>query len=617
MAEPKTRFVSGTFLTPAAKKTGAPRGPGGILVVGPKANQGQGQGQGILKQGNQGKPSNLNPLTFVGAILAKISNWERNLSPQKKEDLEDDLKSIQPFYDTRNELRNERNQIGDDGDLTENINKANKLLEDVKKFARKHGIEFEDVPAIAVDGNKGKKVNLEQFVQGKGRNIAKNFDVSYPGDRVVIFSWNADGVRICENGNIAFYKNEKPEDLNCVIPTFIDQLLFPLIDEEKDANGLEIHKKADIVVIGTQDESGSSLLHSKYLENYMKSKGFLKYEFISISGGETASYRKVSSKIIGRDKYAGDSRDNNISVYYSVEYADSGKIKRTAVFKSGYSKKLEVDLGFGDNKRICTANAVYFEHQPKESQAGNNRLKKYAFINIQMARGNEVVGERSEREMREYIKAGNMVFLSNVFESLIRSKKLDIAPDYVFLFGDFESECTLENEKTGIKTLQEAVVYITGSKVIPDQNVQAQPITRSKLEAFIKQTDEITRLRLADPPYPLYSELNEGLTDDKSEDKRGRGPLFRPSWRMADKRSEIACNSGSPSSGGEGEKYPVMDSKCYSPEIGGLGWRDRIFYFVRTKLEDSYIKCGYYNTIDKDGLEYSSHAAVCGSFYVK
>lgn len=392
--------------------------------------------------------------------------------------------------------------------------------------------------------------------------------------RVVAFTWNATGLRICENinqqdadqartGFKAFITNAKP----CVAPDFLPYLRGLLGPSSSPRD------QPDVFFFATQDEStAGSYFHSDALPKSMESYGYklLKRDEIA-NVGEKASgitLRNVPTGVPG-----GSSLRSSVYIRNDV-YKDFvlQEAYLNKFFRGGQAKLRTVN---NESKRVTGALCSYVWHPI---------YGHFALINVHMPTGLlQSVGSTPFATQRSTINAVNHISMIDIMQAFVYNVADDAKPNYVIMAGDFNSSLDLPN---------------VGS----NQAVIEQIVATTDVSA-LRQYDELTA-QLGAPPLELFKEGLPGMYQGRNI---GIGPTSPPTWRLHRGR-DANCQVA------EGKQ---MSATCYQVAPGvtrsaNIGWRERVIFATLTGVYE--LICGAYSVVDVNNIKESTSAAVYGFF---
>lgn len=355
--------------------------------------------------------------------------------------------------------------------------------------------------------------------------------------KVLVFTWNVGGISLCETDDQleADYKRTKLTNFKgkCTSSQFFDPVSTEIV---KSQPGL--------VAISTQNEPNSdSHFHSIYLPNAMGNLGFTALKRERVTGPDGSVRMSI---FVRNDEHKHIT--NTTTEMLNKTYGQNGQ--RTVRCKIG--TKISEGIGayvYHEHYGHFAFAAIYIPDGVKKLNVGDNLSPKVA---------------------REAIKAANKICLIGINNWLQLDSMGEYAPDYVFLFGDFNY-----NIEVG---------KATGEQVTGKYSTTAISNFRGG--------DELAQ---AMKEIPLKGYL-EGIDDN--------GPEFEPTFNHL---------VGRPSSCYTKKGLGETADTCF--ESGEVGWRDRIL-FKEPDSNTSAIHCTKYERVDNLQISNSNHTAVIGCFNI-
>lgn len=378
--------------------------------------------------------------------------------------------------------------------------------------------------------------------------------------KIMIFSWNADGIRLCETLSTTRAQQQRGAfskfigfKKDCVTPNFFIEIRRFIEDE-----------RPGLVVMTTQDEDISkTYFHAEVLPREMVESGYVMVQRQKLDNiGERASGLMLPNVPGGQPK--GSALRVSVyarsDVYPGIQEMES-QLRQS--FSEGYLVSSLIQ-----NNRYAGAICVYVWH------AVYGRM---AFIATHLPSGVDallVKGKNKKIDQRTYNRAiyyGNNLCLANAMNVFVESLDPEDKPDYVFLIGDLNY-----NISSSTKTTQQIINEIT-------QN----PATIKNYRA----NDELTEA------------LKEPFLKGFKEGVQNRGPEFLPTWKMRRERGDD-CVSPTLQKG--------IPANCYDGS-NGIGWHDRILY---SDDGSNVVSCNRYVRVDAANMHMSEHAGVAGVYTV-
>ncbi len=372
--------------------------------------------------------------------------------------------------------------------------------------------------------------------------------------KIMVFSWNADGLRICETMNAQKAQNDRRGFFKrhykkpCITPDFF-----------ADIRDVLQQQSPDVVIMSTEQEADKdTYFHSHFLPQYMGEiipEPNITYTLllrdvqpynVSLDIKNTIATGPPDGVSLRMSIYIKDSMVGQFSVDRSPTFGSLIKNSEQKFQHLFLSKSIGVIMMvinhhiYGSLTFICT-------HISSLADAGD-RPDHYVY--------NDVHSHRTESMML------NNIFLSRLLDDVTKSST---GTNHIFLLGDFDfniitSNSAIKNtiEHTNKETLQNLLQY-----------------------------DELT---ICKKFYPLR-QYNEGVNNE--------GPMFIPDWKLSKNRPP-SCNKSA-------------DIKCFDiNQSDNFGWHSRILY---RDIGVHYItRCTSYNRIDVGNMKFSAHAGVFGIY---
>lgn len=380
------------------------------------------------------------------------------------------------------------------------------------------------------------------------------------GLTILIWNWNADGIRLCSSlaqpeenrereGFWAFVTRKK----DCLVPDFFEPLMAHIRA-----------RKADIVVFTTQEEPVSgTYLHSDFLQERMPEVGYVLVGRVVQDGvGEVASGRSL-----GRDQEAEGSLRISVYVRRSLD-------TEFTLMQGAAPSPPRAECRAEGSGRVSGMVGLYMT---------STTYGRIAFLNVQLPDGN--VNFRDSRK-RAQAAASNQLCLTSMLDRLVFD--LDAAnsrPDYVFLIGDLNSH-----------------VFIPDSTPSDAASGILTNPSKTNIRNYLK-FDELGKLKSQEPLVSLN--IKEGVGDS--------GPVFPPTYPMVRGHpSECAPSKVE-------EPVRLAPTQCYSYVAKTPifpSWRERILY-GDIGDKDWNLVCAEYTRVDYGTtVNESSHLSILGTFYL-
>jgi hypothetical protein len=393
--------------------------------------------------------------------------------------------------------------------------------------------------------------------------------------KIMIFSWNAAGLRLCETMNQstandarkgfkAFITAKKP----CIAPNFFNDIRAAISSSNPS-----------LVVMSTQDEdSKDSYFHSDLLPTQMTDLNYRLLKRHVLSGvGETSSgapYKTLKTEKVGMP--SGSALRMSIYAENDVYIAITEEEKKKNLAKY-FSNE-------GQNDHTCMSQSSGTLSGAIAAYVWHPTYGRLVFIAVDFPSGtpaSKITDLDSYRSFRAKTLATNDLCMSSILEKYVNNIATTAKPNHVFLFGNFNYEIR-ETDK-----LPHEMLDVLDKKILTSTKI---------LE--LQKADEFAAYKAK---YPLEGFL-EGLGDI--------GPNFLPTWKLLRHRKE-SCR-------GSGNDKPI-DSTCFYDPAGleaGIGWHDRILYKDTTTREVKKLTCLSYNRMDVQNMNYSTHAGVHGLYKI-
>lgn len=392
--------------------------------------------------------------------------------------------------------------------------------------------------------------------------------------KIMSFSWNADGTKICESLSRSHLGKNRPkwqrsiriDRGTCEKPKFWLEVSKDILEETPDI----------VFVTTTGEDSTSSFFHEEFLPFQMSSLEF------NHDGEEITwlqfSYEKLSN--VG---------DVPSGLKVDLTPQPNGTALRSSVYVTSdlfdhYKKFTEKHIG--SRKAIATSTFTF--HAKKAGaiahyiRYGPLNWQTLALISIDLASSFHMVSKfKSYIAYRELTRAANLLALDKFLRRLVYSEnKINGSKiDDVVISGDFDYDVLFE----------------------PDEaKSQLEARDRFGLKYFLDRDEFIN----------VMKEGKESVLGDFMEGKGGKGPEFFPNWRLKYGRPVSCHKEDKFSIECLAKKSPIGDKETESgwPSIG---WHDRMIYTKEA------IDCLDYYKVDHLSMNRSTHAGIVGTFKIK
>ncbi len=434
------------------------------------------------------------------------------------------------------------------------------------------------------------------------------------GLKILAFTWNTDGLSICEN-NIPDSSNRKVKGnfdwkhpftkKECALPNFMEDLKQRL--ERAKAKGEQPH----ILVFTTQGEPENRSYFNEFLDtNPSFFSGYVRQSYEKLKG-----ISEVQSG--GKKRLYDDSTGalrQSIYVDYNLEPYIEKVTEDATVFKTGSWNETQTARG-KDKSRNLGAIVTYL------------KIAKYGifgFISVHLPSGIKRFGitegdvhDEDYQYYRETMIAANRMFLVRIIKKFILDFKQKVELNYVLLMGDLnygisEPITGPRGSATGTKKF-DSLSFISYA-------LSGQPpgYARKKAAANIAQY-----------LYYNYDELYKELTQSKTrlnmfkegvtvENGVGLGPMFLPNWRL--ESVDVARRGDRKFEKREPNCFDKSNNiiECYDKTQRHVAWKDRILYSSSSSRPE-YLPamiCKQYELYDSGNITLSDHAAILGIYTV-
>jgi hypothetical protein len=376
---------------------------------------------------------------------------------------------------------------------------------------------------------------------------------------IMCFSWNADGLRLCETlsqseannnrsglGGLLSFK--KP----CVVPNFMNEMQTKIQQ-----------KNPTLVVMVTENEDANgTYFHANILPFMMKDVG---YTFLIRNKLEGVG--EVASGYVQKDIPTGTPSGSAIRISIFV---------RNDSYNSFYNGIGHEEITFKQPGKVIGSTVIYLKHIT---------YGKFAFIALDIPSGTSYMNIGSGLPYSTYraaTKSANTLCLINVLNKFVDSlKNVAEVPNYVFLLGDFNYDINVSGRNN-------ADIL---SSILTDPSLQK-----------LKELQNYDELKKAKTEIPLI-DFKEGVNDE--------GPVFLPTWKLTRDRTDACVPS-------QNNKIGIECFGKRDEQLKGFGWRDRILYKTTPSNDvtgsNYLIRCDSYERVDIGNMHKSTHAGVMG-FY--
>ena len=413
---------------------------------------------------------------------------------------------------------------------------------------------------------------------------------------IMIFSWNASGLKICEtinqrNINQTNSKTTKINTIstnNCITPDFFEEI----------RNAIKQTSPELVVMVTENEDTKGSYFHSDFLPNTMKEIS------LANSGGYTLLKANTLDDVgitdFGNDDIITGSPSGS-SLRMSI-YAQSDIIDDVYIEEKSLSDIFKKYKGIAAMKTEILGKAIGMII----TQVVHKLYGKFIFIGLHLSALDD---NQQDHTFDDYatdrantILTNNLILL-RVLDGLKTSNNTNVAsssskntsnsrsrsgsdnrssnnqkpmPEHIFLMGDMNFDISVPN-----KSPQDVITEL------------ANNLTSNKIRELLKYDE----LYISKAHLPLRDYI-EGVDNV--------GPLFMPDWKLTRGRAD-SCDTD--------EKVTKIDISCFdvTNEYGSVGWHSRILY--KDSEQSNWItKCTSYNRLDIGNMKYSNHAGVVG-FY--
>jgi len=388
--------------------------------------------------------------------------------------------------------------------------------------------------------------------------------------KIMCFTWNAAGLKMCETSNEVEAKKARGGFLNwmgvsksCVSPNFFEEIRSKILQENPK-----------IVVITTQDEDDSkTYFHSDYLPSQMQGINYSLFKRDKLDGvGEPASKNPYKDlKTVGLSNPSKTAM--RVSIYVLSELINQMEIDEKEISPSFMQNKGQSEERFITDGRTIGTIASYIKH-------GNN---KFLFISTHIPSGVESLNVKdvsSYNRYRNIVIAGNRIVFHKIFSEVVDKIPNEYKPNHIFILGDLNYDIHDDDPSSLIRRLISTTDYKTF-------------YAKDELKEEIEQKGS------------ALNGFKEGADGNP-------GPLFLPTWNL--NRNRHNCESKI-----SNDKDNKNNEGCFhkpdNHHFLSIGWHDRIIY----KNKDESAKkatCTFYKRLDYKNMDKSTHAGVMGIFEI-
>jgi hypothetical protein len=387
-----------------------------------------------------------------------------------------------------------------------------------------------------------------------------------PKLNIIVFSWNANNLRICETMNQLKANEARKGLLNifskpCLAPDFFENM-----------RDIIKNKKANIVVVSTQSEDNSnSYFHSDLLYSQMLELKYVllkRYKLENV--GQLDSGLPYDTPVTGSISHAA----LRMSIFILESDVPYLTLDEPMLSKS-YGNYGQVTHTFSQVGRKFGAIGAYVNHSV---------YGRFLFVALDLPldmTAARITNPAEYEFFRATVVTGNNLFLLQVIDKFVNKVDVKTRPQHIFLLGDMNYDIVIPN-----KTNLEIVTDLTSGSLL------------ANIERFML-SDELTQNKNKLPARGF----SEGVSN--------KGPMFAPTWRLRKNRSPDECDGF-----GDGKS---MSKECFNYEkdnLSAVGWHNRILY---RDIQDSIngIFCEAYNRLDVGNTVMTDNAAVFGFFNVR
>jgi len=388
--------------------------------------------------------------------------------------------------------------------------------------------------------------------------------------KIMCFTWNAAGLKICETSNEVDAKKARGGffhwagvSKSCVSPNFFEEIRNKILQENPK-----------IVLITTQDEDDSkTYFHSDYLPNQMQGINYSLFKRDKLDGvGEPTSKNPYKDlKTVGLDNPSKTAM--RVSIYVMSDLINQMEIDEKEISPSFMQNKGQSEQRFTTDGRTIGTIASYIKH-------GNN---KFLFISTHIPSGVQSLNVRdisSYNRYRNIITAGNRIVFHKIFNEVVDKIPNEYKPNHIFIIGDLNYDIHDDDPSTLIRRLINTTDYKT---------------------FYIK--DELKE---------EIEQKGSALNGFKEGADGNPGPLFLPTWNLNRNRHNCISKISD-------EKDNKNNEGCFhkgdNHHFLSIGWHDRIIFQNKDESAKK-ATCTFYKRLDYKNMDKSTHAGVMGIFEI-
>ena len=394
--------------------------------------------------------------------------------------------------------------------------------------------------------------------------------------KIMCFTWNAAGLKMCETSNEVEAKKARGGFLNwmgvsksCISPNFFEEIRSKILQENPK-----------IVVITTQDEDDSkTYFHSDYLPSQMQGINYSLFKRDKLDGvGEPASKNPYKDlKTVGLDNPSKTAM--RVSIYVLSELINQMEIDEKEISPSFMQNKGQSEERFITDGRTIGTIASYIKH-------GNN---KFLFISTHIPSGVESLNVKdvsSYNRYRNIVIAGNRIVFHKIFSEVVDKIPNEYKPNHIFILGDLNYDIHDDDPSSLIRRLISTTDYKTF-------------YAKDELKEEIEQKGS------------ALNGFKEGVDGNP-------GPLFLPTWNLNRNRHNCESKISNDKDNKDNKDNKNNEGCFHKPDnhhFLSIGWHDRIIY----KNKDESAKkatCTFYKRLDYKNMDKSTHAGVMGIFEI-
>jgi hypothetical protein len=382
--------------------------------------------------------------------------------------------------------------------------------------------------------------------------------------KIMCFSWNTAGLKICETANQRVAKEERSGFLGMVgiKKQCIPADFFSEIRKKVD----EVNPK--VVIITTLDEDDSkTYFHSDYLKKSMEDLQYslLKRDKIDNVGEPGSKNPYTDLKDVNLDNPIKTAMRVSIFVINSIiNQVEMDEAQIPPFYKNNKGQKEMITKQGG---RAIGTIASYIKYNDKT----------FLFIITHIPAGQKILKVDNAikyEKYRDITVAGNKLAFHDIFDKLIDPIDEKYKPNTIFILGDLNYDIKDTNPLEVIKKLS---VDAPNYKDYYDKDELKNEISMSGSA--------------------LYG-FEEGLNNE--------GPKFLPTWDLKRNRPE---NCQTLITTDDGKK---VDDTCFNLNSLSVGWHDRIIY--KNYNDNLKVNCEFYKRLDYKNMNKSTHAGIMGIY---